>query len=110
MANLIAIDFDDTICFKGMGKDRVEDWFDGVPMPAAKEIIEKLLDKGYEVEILTARGPEEWGRIKEWLLNYNFPDLVVTNVKKPALCYIDNRAIRFTGRDNGWADIAFLYL
>lgn len=61
--------------------------------------IEKLIDRGFKVVVLTAR--EELEPVREWLKKNNFPEVEVTNIKPPAIAYIDDRSIRFTN----WKDM-----
>ena len=61
-----------------------------------KDIIERL-SVLYEVVILTARDTE---KVKEWLKENNIVVDEVTNVKPPAVCYVDDRAVRFDGDFN----------
>ena len=97
----IAVDFDGTIHRYSQG------WQGGKlydpPQDGAIESIEKLWQEGYEVFIFTTRGhsEDEVAKIRDWLLQHNLkPDIAskieITNIKKPALVYIDDRAIRFT--------------
>lgn len=65
------------------------------PYPGAKEFVEKVLATGYAVVIHTTRNPK---RVYQWLLDYEFPLVEVSNKRKPkAMVYIDDRAHRFTG-------------
>lgn len=64
--------------------------------PRAKEFIEKL-SVLYKVVILTAR---DTGKVTEWLKENEITVDEVTNVKPPALCYVDDRAVRFDGDFN----------
>ena len=65
------------------------------PRPGAKEFLEKLSEK-YHVVILTARS---FPKVERWLKNYGLNKYVadVTNIKVPAVAYIDDRAIKFKG-------------
>jgi hypothetical protein len=49
-------------------------------------------------------GDVEWKKLQivAWLNKYNIPFDEVTNNKPKAMCYIDDRAIRFTN----WKDIS----
>lgn len=105
MSKLLQIDFNDVITDQGSAKNRLGK-FVGKPREGAKETIENLIRSGYEVEVLTAFPQEDWKLITRWLEAHEFPVMLVSNIKKPALAYIDNRAVRFTN----WADIAFYYL
>lgn len=94
----IAIDFDGVIC-KREGIPTIYDWDHVEPMEGALESINLLLKMKYEVYILTSNF--EPAKVIEWLSDYGFPKLEVTNIKKPAHVYIDDRAMRFTN----WQDI-----
>ena len=88
----ICVDFDGTIAeTKGyLGEDIL-----GKPMKGAKEFLRKLKDADIEFNIFTTRSPE---KILFWLKKYKFPMPVeVTNLKKPAPVYIDDRVIKFDG-------------
>jgi|TARA_Y100000310_G_scaffold160800_1_gene160693 acid phosphatase class B len=98
MKRIIAVDFDGVIHKFRKG------WMDGSiydePVEDAIKELNMLNKKGYKVVVLTAR--TEHKEIQEWLKDkgVNF-DIEVTNVKPPAIAYIDDRAIRFTN----WNDI-----
>ncbi len=65
------------------------------PRPGAKEFLEKL-NENYTVVILTAR---RFDKVERWLKNYGLRKYVfdVTNIKPPAVAYIDDRGIEFNG-------------
>ena len=94
----IACDFDGVIC-KREGIPTKEDWTESVPMPGAKEAIKMFIKLGHEVWVFTSN-PDRT-KVKSWLNLYNFPELEITNIKKPCHIIIDDRAIRFTS----WQDI-----
>jgi len=61
----------------------------------AKEFLEKL-SKKYELVLFTTRDKalaQEW--LKKWDIDCYFKE--VTNIKKPAHLYIDDRALTFNG-------------
>ena len=93
----IAIDFDGVIC-KREGIPTVRNWEDK-PMEGALETVNLLLKLGYNVWVFTSN--PELEEVESWLERNGFPLLEVTNIKKPAHIYIDDRAIRFTN----WNDI-----
>lgn len=101
MKKVVAIDLDGVIHKSGTGYGEGEMYDE--PMPGALYTINKLIEKGWEPYILTARTKEQWPRVIKWLNKHGFPELEVTNVKRPAKFYIDNRAIRFTN----WPDMAY---
>lgn len=99
----LAIDFDGVIHRYSKG------WYDDTcydpPMDGAFEAIMRLRKRGYEVYVLTARNPEQ---VKEWFKKWwredngcvgEIPE--ITNTKRPAIAYIDDRAVRFTN----WTDM-----
>lgn len=96
----VCVDFDGVIHRYSKG------YFDStaydVPMDGAKESLLKLINQGYRIVVFSARDAAD---IKEWL-HFHFmgtplEHLEVTNVKIPALVYIDDRALRFTN----WKDM-----
>ena len=92
---IIGIDFDGVLAEEGI--ERSSDL--QKPREGALEAVVFLRNLGYECFVLTSR--TEFDKIKEWLVEWGFPEMEVTNVKKKALAYIDNQAIRFTS----WKDI-----
>src|SRR3990167_7471733 len=92
----LAIDFDGVLHAYGQG------WQDGTiydePLPGAVDACRYLVDQGFDLVIFTAR--QDQAAIHKWLRTHGFPEMDVTNMKPPALFYIDDRAIRF--RD--WED------
>jgi hypothetical protein len=78
----------------------------GKPSRGAVFTIQNLLNAGYEVSILTARQPKEFKKVAIWLHKYKFPGMRITNIKRPALCYVDDKAIRFVS----FRDLAKYYL
>jgi hypothetical protein len=94
----IAIDFDGVIC-KREGIPTEMNWED-IPMEGSIDTIVLLLQQGHEVWVFTSN--PELDKVRAWLFAHDFPmELEVTNIKKPAHVYIDDRAIRFTN----WQDI-----
>jgi hypothetical protein len=97
----IAVDFDGVIHKYGQGyKDgSIYDY----PVEGAFEAIGLLQRKGYKIVIFTAR--KELKAVFDWCELWGRGALKstprVTNQKPPAICYIDDRAIRFTN----WQDI-----
>lgn len=93
----IAVDFDGVIHIR-RGKYN-PDYCGGEVCEGAKESIEKLISKGYEIIIFTAR--DNLTSVNEFLSQRGFPKMEVTNRKPPAIAYIDDRGIRFTN----WKDM-----
>ena len=100
MTKLIQIDFDGVIHDTPKGYLNGELY--GTLVKDAYFSIKNFLKEGYQVEILTSRSPEEWPKVKEWLGKHGLDNLEVTNIKKSARFYIDDRAIRFTT----WRDVS----
>lgn len=71
------------------------------PVKDAVEVINQLVKAGFQFYILTARSASEHPEIREWLRNNGFPEMEVTNIKRVARVYVDDRAIRFTN----WQDL-----
>lgn len=99
----ILVDFDGVIHEYSKG------WHDGTaydgPMQHAKESLEELNTK-YRVVIFSTRSKDQ---IEEWLKKYKFPPYPVSNIKEPAICLIDDRAIRFTEWQNAMFQVDELY-
>ncbi len=72
------------------------------PIDGAVKVLNYLASKGYEFYVLTARKDEEIPMVQEWIDKHGFPKIEVTNKKRESLCYIDDRALRFTN----WTDIS----
>lgn len=79
------------------------------PCNEALESLNKLVAAGFEVVIFTTRGgtPEGIQAVAEWIhywqikLGLPLHLYEITNVKPPAIAYVDDRAIRFTN----WTDV-----
>ena len=109
MSKVIAVDFDGVIheYSHGWQKGAIYD----PPIKGSLRALKKLMDKGYDIVVFTARENlddvrawliEEW--TKEFSSNPNVtidPKIEVTNIKPKATAYIDDRAIRFTN----WKDM-----
>lgn len=99
----IALDFDGVICnLKGIY--RVHDISKSLPHKYSQDAIRWLLEEGHEVWICTSRDEDEWGTLALWLKGWGFPRLEITNRKKEANIYLDDRAVRFTN----WMDFCKL--
>ena len=64
--------------------------------PGTREFLEKLVKNGYTIYVFTAA---DVTRVKQWLTRNKIDDLIqdVTNKKGPAIIYLDDRAVQFTG-------------
>ena len=92
MKSVICIDFDGVL--NNYTHYDENDLF--TPREGARDFLIALSEK-YYVVVLTARNTH---RVHEWLLRYDMPFYEVTNVKPPAVAYIDDRAICFEGSFN----------
>ena len=102
----LMVDFDRTIHKYSKG------YHDGTiydePIPGAKEALDILHNRGYEIVIFTARGSSEnedrtsqVKNVEKWLKKYGIYYDRITSEKLPAFAYIDDLAIRFKGN---WRD------
>lgn len=103
----IAVDFDRVV------HKYSEGWKDGSiyddPVEGSIEAIKRLQKEGFEVFIFTSRSSKGAVRnqaIRRWLKKHGLDNIEVTNIKKPAIAYIDDRAIRFTH----WRDMLSYFL
>jgi hypothetical protein len=89
--NIVSIDFDGVLSqYDGWkGKNII-----GKPIDGAKEFILNLINSGYNPVVCTTRKPK---LIKNWLKEFDFPNIEVSNVKYPSLVYIDDRCVKFDG-------------
>ena len=111
----IVVDFDGVIYKYEKG------WQNGIldeePIPDTQEALKKLNEKGFRIVLLTARLHPIYATtdflytnikndITAWLSKHGIFGgshyHEITNNKPPAICYIDDRAIRFTT----WKDIS----
>lgn len=96
---IIAIDFDGVLITHPHSLSFSDCLRFGKPTKNSVEVL-NYLSKFHELYVLTSR--TEHDRIKDWLWDWGFPEMEVTNVKKPASVYVDDRALRFTN----WTDIS----
>jgi hypothetical protein len=102
MTKTIAIDFDGVLAeYHGWkGPEHL-----GAPLPGAIQFVNMLLGEGYQVVIFTTRADTLEGRARllNWLEAAGVPAphpknfLGITNVKPPAVLYLDDRAFLFKG-------------
>jgi len=74
----------------------------GEPIDGAIDALHMLVDRGYDVVILSSRASTLDGQnhIEDWLDQYGAPaNLRVTSVKVPAEIYLDDRAVQFQNWD-----------
>lgn len=70
----------------------------GVPKEGALEAMKRLAGI-YEVVVFTARDNSN-GHVDKWLQYFHIPYVRVTNIKEPALIYVDDNAYRFDNWKN----------
>lgn len=88
---IVSIDFDGVLSqYDGWRGENIT----GEPIKGAKEFILNLINLGYKPVVFTTRKPE---LISQWLKEFGFPDIEVSNIKYPSLVYIDDRCIKFDG-------------
>ena len=99
----IFIDFDGVICkSEGIPTEKL-DWDKREPVYQSLEAINYLINVGHKLTVFTSNS--EPNKVKEWLIKWKFPELEVTNIKRPAHVYIDDRGLRFTN----WQDMRRLF-
>ena len=103
----IAIDFDGVIASLGADGYFQPSLANCQLIDGSAAAIQVLVDTGYHIVIHTSRAinPKLRADIMEWLDNYDVPYHDVTNLKPPALMYIDDRAIRFDNWTQTMAEI-----
>lgn len=93
MKKTVCLDFDGVLnTYTGWkGEDELF-----LPRPGLEAFLQSLRDGGYHIVVHSTRSAE---KIAEWLSGHGIANLVdsVTDVKPPAIAYIDDRAIRFDG-------------
>lgn len=60
----------------------------------AWEAVKHLRQQGHTVVVFTTRSAD---LVARWLKDHGFPELEVSNVKRPFWAIVDDRAIRFDG-------------
>ena len=73
------------------------------PVKGAKEVIDELISKHYEIVIFSTRARivQGYNAIQEYLNKHNIEFDMITSDKIPAFVYIDDRAICFNGDMSG---------
>jgi histidinol phosphatase-like enzyme len=112
-SQIIAIDFDGVIhsCEHGFGDGTIY----GTPIPGSLEAIKKISSK-YKIVIYTAKakidrplinGKTGKELVYEWLKKYDVVNCIsdITAEKPRCICYIDDKAIRFTDWDQTLNDL-----
>ena len=93
----LAIDFDGTLALYDGWRDK---HVFGMPIRGMRDFVRKMIRKGWQYSVFTARDWDEWGSIAKWLEFHRFPPPVgVTNLKRMEFTWIlDDRAIAFGGQ------------
>lgn len=95
---IVAVDFDFTLAVPAFINDP-----DPEPMPGAREFLQRLQDEGFIVVIFSARSWAGWPTTKythdmeQWLEKHRMPYNEIAFSKPPALAYVDDKAVEFTG-------------
>ena len=94
----LAVDFDGVIHKYSKGFQGLDNAYDP-PMDGAREVLQRLKDKGYVLKIMSSRPALV---IEEWLEKYEMSDLfdTVSNSKFAATIYLDDRGFHFTNWEN----------
>lgn len=102
MKKTIVFDFDGVIHSYKSGWQGI-DVIPDPPVDGIKEVIDELRNKGYEVVIVSTRSAYPTGKFAmlEWLTKYDIMVDKISDIKPPALVYIDDRAITFDGNTDG---------
>lgn len=105
---IIAVDFDGTL----MSPARNPDYRMGPPEPGALLALTKLVNRGHEIVIFTARSvnrPDVYKAVEDWLVHFKIPYHGITNIKQPYFdIMLDNRGLRFIGWDRAYLDLIHL--
>lgn len=77
------------------------DVIDGEPVKGMQAVLKTLKELGYGIKIYTCRAAEQKGidAVRAWLEKYEMLGFVdeITAEKPIAICYVDDRAIKFEG-------------
>jgi hypothetical protein len=105
----VLVDFDGVIHRYSKG------WQDGSiydpPIEGAFAALEKLMDAGYEIVIFSTRDSTQirlWLDDRKWPTT-DYPQVIITNEKLPAIAMIDDRAIHFIDWDSATAELQSRY-
>lgn len=93
MGKTVCVDFDGVLnTYTGWKGD--DELFE--PRPLASEFLRSLKSLGYLVVIHSTRPPS---KLMDWFKKHGMEDLIggISNTKPPAICYVDDRAVLFTG-------------
>lgn len=91
----VAVDFDGVLAdYRGWkGSDHLDE-----PLPGAIAFLWRLKRAKYQIVVFSVRAADRHDAIEQWLRQHGAPPVKeITNVKPPALVYIDDRAHRFDG-------------
>lgn len=93
MNSVICIDLDGVL--NDFDQWRGADYFHP-PRPGAREFLRQLHQCGYQIVIFTVRWKPH---VEQWLVDHQLDEFVleVTDKKRPAHVYIDDRALCFRG-------------
>lgn len=91
--NAIFVDLDQTLSNTKLN-EQTGHYDLGEAFDDVAEAVSDQFFKGREIVIFTARPEEEWDEVRDWLDHQAVPYHRVSNVKEPALFYVDDHAMR----------------
>ena len=108
MDKVVAFDFDGVV-HRNRGPWKGVTVIEDEPNPGIADLFRKLTRNGYRIIVHTCRALTPDGRraVVHWLTANHLIEMVdnVTAVKPIARCYVDDRAIPFTGCDGLFKEI-----
>lgn len=79
------------------------------PRPGLRDFLWRLTNAGFKVMVCTASNTQ---KVKQWFCKYDLDRFIedVVNTKPPAIVYLDDRGVTFTGDfDKAFDDIVFFH-
>lgn len=94
MQRALCLDFDGVLHQYSSGWQGDDTVADG-PMDGAVEACHALAEAGWKLYVLSSR--TNLHPIAAWLAEHGFPPMTLTRRKPIAVCYVDDRAVRYEG-------------